>query len=69
MKLKNLDAAIAEADRFIRKAEALRDSHLTETNKGQRKGAPEYIGGSKLSGASRRASMDLTRALAALRNN
>jgi len=51
-----LAAAVAEAERFIKRAEALADN------------PPRYdFLGNKETGAIRRASMDLTRALADLR--
>jgi hypothetical protein len=49
-----LSAAMVEAERFLSKAEAFRKE-------------PDYVVGTKRSGALRRASMDLTRALAELR--
>lgn len=68
MKLSNLTTAIQEADRFIRRAETLRDQHLQDTNGSKIIGARENIyWPPKQTAATRRASMDLTRALAELR--
>lgn len=68
MNLTKLTAAIAEAERFIRRAEALRDKHLLGTNGGRYAGAPNTIDRYPLEqGAAKRSSMDLTRALADLR--
>lgn len=64
MKLSNLKAAIAEADRFIKLAEKVTDEHCKPGPKPR-----EYIDGSKHTAAARRASMDLTRALSTLRND
>jgi hypothetical protein len=52
-----LETAIAEAERFLNQARELQAEQS----------AAKYITGSRLSGATRRASMDLTRALADLR--
>lgn len=77
MKLKNLTAAIAEAQRFIERAEALREA-LREANqrawaqtKPEWRGNPDSVTGRcpRESGAVQRASMDLTRALSTLRQD
>ena len=55
----NLEAAITEAQRFLQRAKELRQ---------ERRDEPYYsLVGTRASGACRRASMDLTRALADLR--
>lgn len=60
MNLKQLDAAIFEAERFLQKANELR----------RNRGAPSgHFYGSKESGSVKRSSMDLTRALADLRRS
>lgn len=65
MKLSNLQAAIAEAERFLAKAKSLSNSHDPDGEPFPR----AHIPGSKHTAAVRRASMDLTRALATLRND
>ena len=71
MDKKKLDVAIEEAERFLKKAKDLRDLTINDEKRiktAKEKG--EYYWGSnnpKESGAVRRASMDLTRALANLR--
>ena len=67
MNLTKLTTAIAEADRFIRRAEALRDEHLQANNDRRAIKPTEHIWSGKSTGAVRRSSMDLTRALADLR--
>lgn len=64
MNLAKLTAAIIEADRFIKRAEALRDLHL-DNNAGKQAG--DIYENPREQGAVKRASMDLTRALADLR--
>lgn len=65
MNLKNLTAAIAEADRFLKIAEKLRDTHF---NVYAGHALPQDIYHvPREQGAVKRASMDLTRALADLR--
>lgn len=59
MNLGTVNKAVEEARRFLKAAEAWKKS---ETDK-----VPTYAGNPKESGACRRASMDLTRALAELR--
>jgi hypothetical protein len=59
---RTLDAAIAEAERFLAAARRLRERELSRGRDDGR-----LIWASKESGACRRASMDLTRALADLR--
>ena len=58
-KLKNLTDAVIEAERFIKKANAAIDKLKSDS-------LAEY--GSKETAAAKRASMDLTRALVAVRN-
>ena len=72
MKLKNLTTAIAEAQRFIERAEKLRDLHAYDQEHVQ----PHYqhlndyvTGHPREAGAAQRASMDLTRALSTLRQD
>ena len=61
MKAKTLQKAIDEAERFIERAKALRDLTTPSPN-------TDFIYGPPIeSGACQRASMDLTRALADLR--
>lgn len=62
MKVKTLEQAVREAKRFIEKAEELMQADVPDPRN-------EYIGFGypKESGAMRRASMDLTRKLADLR--
>jgi len=60
MNKRNLEVAIAEAKRFLQKAEEL---HEKNTHSGQ------YYYASKETGAARRSSMDLTRALADFRRS
>lgn len=66
----DVEVAVAEAERFIARAKALLDS-TPETYQPESRDykAESWDGGGmpKLSGATRRASMDLTRALAHLR--
>jgi hypothetical protein len=61
MKIRDLDIAIAEAERFLSAAKDLRKEESPKPYAGG------YISGSKLTGYVRRASMDLTRSLATLR--
>jgi hypothetical protein len=61
MKRKTLETAINEARRFLTRAE----SYLTEVDPLKKK--PHLSGGTKKSASVLRASMDLTRALADLR--
>ncbi len=61
MNSRTLQAAIAEAERFLDLARELQQTQQTE-----RINAVFFIG-SRITGATRRASMDLTRALADLR--
>ena len=58
MNTRTLQAAIAEAERFLDLARELQ---------AEQRGASVYFTASKATGATRRASMDLTRALADLR--
>jgi len=58
MNTRTLQAAIAEAERFLDLARELQ---------AEQRGAAVYFTACKASGATRRASMDLTRALADLR--
>ena len=58
MNARTLEAAIAEAERFLDRARELQS---------EQGGAAVYFTGSRFTGATRRASMDLTRALADLR--
>lgn len=60
MDYKKVDMAISEAHRFIEKA-------IKAKAKLEVKGNTVYLTGSKETGACRRASLDLTRALAELR--
>lgn len=64
MRIETLDAAIAEADRFLAAARRLRKRECPTGVPGD----SPFIWGSKDSGACRRASMDLTRSLADLRS-
>lgn len=65
--IKNLEECIAEAKRFIGKAISCR--HDLESKAAFRKtGAKGYWPDTRLTAAVRRSSMDLTRALAALRD-
>jgi len=65
MNLKQLTETIAEANRFIKRAETLRDYHL---NMHLGRDVPHGLyQNPREQGAVRRASMDLTRALADLR--
>lgn len=63
MKLDDIRATVAEARRFIQKAEALEAQYSQHL----RSGSEYYFSAPKEAGAVRRASMDLTRALAAMR--
>lgn len=72
MKIKNIDAAIAEAKRFIAHADALKSAKKKrhEQYKGTPWGEHSTVDNAhcpREQGALRRASMDLTRALADLR--
>ena len=58
MNTRTLQTAIAEAERFLDLARELQS---------EQRGAAVYFTGSRITGATRRASMDLTRALADLR--
>lgn len=63
MRVDNIRAAAAEARRFLQKVDAFEmqvSAHL-------RSGSKHYFSAPKEAGALRRASMDLTRALAAMR--
>lgn len=62
MKIENLKEAIEEAQRFLKRAEDLRKKTSKES-------AYVYGGFPKESGSVKRASMDLTRSLAKLRND
>jgi len=62
MKTENLKEAIAEAKRFLKRAEDL-------NKKVSKESAYIYGGYPKESGSVKRASMDLTRSLAKLRND
>jgi len=65
MRTRNVMVAIQEARRFIERAEAAllhNADHLPPST-----GTPAYLYASKHSGACRRASLDLTRALADMR--
>ena len=57
-----LETAIAEAKRFLKAAEAARGAPVYESGRKH-----EYIEGGKLTAAAKRASLDLTRALADMR--
>ena len=61
MKLEALETAMDEATRFLAKA--------YEVKNYLKVGSPAYITGSKETGACKRASLDLTRALAELRKS
>lgn len=63
MKTDNIRAAVAEARRFIQKAEA----YEAQVSAYLRAGSKGYFYKPKEQGAVRRASMDLTRALAEMR--
>lgn len=68
MKIENVELAIAEAKRFIAKAELLLVAK--QTKRSYIYGGVEHFyadSAPKQSGATRRASMDLTRALAEMR--
>lgn len=71
MKTADLNTAIAEAERFLQRARALqKEIHGNDDpvmKLADRNLVSSYIWGSAASGACRRASMDLTRALAELR--
>jgi hypothetical protein len=58
-----LDAAKAEAERFLKRCKAVTFKEYTYSNGSKR----QFVDDSKASAAVRRASMDLTRALADLR--
>ena len=58
MNTRTLQQAISEAKRFLHLARELRD---------QLKGSQGFVTGTRVSGACRRASLDLTRALADMR--
>lgn len=62
MRVKTLDIAIAEAERFLSAAKSLREQAKTF-------GDPKnpWVEGGILAGAAKRASMDLSRALANIR--
>ncbi len=60
MKPANLFEAIAAAEIFLRKAEEVRERIRIEPH-------GEYLDGSQFTASARRASMDLTRALARMR--
>jgi hypothetical protein len=64
MNTNTLSTAIAEAERFLKVAKELRDDPYASAD-AELTGC--WITGSRLSGATRRASMDLTRALSDLR--
>lgn len=61
MKIENIEEAVAEAKRFIKKANA----HLDRAKKDKY----YYLVGTKESGACKRASLDLTRALSKMRQD
>lgn len=63
MKLNNLDAAIAEAERFLERAKPLQDASHNQKHR------PKNLTDYTQTAAVRRSSMDLTRALATLRND
>lgn len=63
MNMQKIEAARAEAQRFIDRVDALRREHINYMS-GDRK---YYFSAPKESGAVRRASMDLTRALSDMR--
>ena len=63
IKVKTLDKAVSEAKRFIEAAAAVNRAERTDE---YTKGDPLYRGG-RYSAAAKRASMDLTRALADVR--
>jgi hypothetical protein len=71
MDKKKLDIAIEEAERFLKKAKSLRDLTISDEKRikmAKEKGDYYWVSSNpKESGAVRRASMDLTRALADLR--
>lgn len=72
MKIDNINAAIAEAQRFIERAYWLRDTLIAdgERMKSESASGSKYVSAytfPKESGAVRRASMDLTRSLAKMR--
>ena len=66
MKPETLKLCIAEAKRFIEKAEQV-PTHDTVIETTRSKRTATYINAGKASGAARRASLDLTRCLADLR--
>lgn len=66
MKIERLEAAVKEATRFLSKVKELRDNALHDyanTREGR------YIESGRHTGAVKRSSMDLTRALADLRRS
>lgn len=65
MKIEKLNAAIAEAERFLAKAKELKEAEEAHERKDVRWAGP--ICGSSLSGAVKRSSMDLSRALSEMR--
>jgi len=69
MKRSQLDAAIAEAHRFLARAQQLKDKQIRRDPVAKLSSLDQYLdcGNPRESGALRRASMDLTRALADLR--
>ncbi len=72
MNIEKIDTAIAEAKRFIKKAEACKAAKkkYIDTYKGDTRWKPEsldHVNMPREQGALRRASMDLTRSLADLR--
>lgn len=62
MRIEQIDRAEAEAKRFLERGAELRKKHARDIQKGY------PVAGTSQSGAVRRASMDLTRALADLRS-
>lgn len=63
MNFKTLDTAISEAKRFLSRAESLREGAKTEDE------CLQWVTTNRKRGEVRRASMDLTRALADLRRH
>jgi len=69
MKRSQLDTVIAETHRFLARAKELKDKHIRRDPVTKLSSLDQYLdrGNPRESGALRRASMDLTRALADLR--
>jgi|WetSurSiteA1Bulk_404760.scaffolds.fasta_scaffold00002_14 hypothetical protein len=70
MNIKNIRLALVEAKKFISIAsDVIIDENSKRKDSDNENFETYYLSGSKLTGACRRASMDLTRALANMRKN